>query len=170
MWQILLITVFVKLNNPDENSHFYKFYLVGILRNYSNRELATRQLDVVIETARASSRVPQRQPAPRGARRISRQVHGEIVEGYESGLAVIDLARKYNISKTTVIGHLNRDAVTRRPRSMSTEQIDQAQAMYIRGLSLANIGGQLGFDSTTVLKELRKRNVRTRDTHGRERD
>ena len=53
---------------------------------------------------------------------------------------------------------------------MSAEQIDQAQAMYANGLSLAKIGKRLGFDSTTVLKELRKRNVRTRDTHGRERD
>lgn len=146
---------------------------MGILRNYSNRELATRQLDVVIEAARASNRDPRRRTTPRvtaGTKKLTRKLHDEIVVGYERGLAVIDLARKYNISKTTVIGHLNREAVIRRPRSMNVEQIDEAQAMYAGGLSLAKIGRQLGFDSTTVLKELRKRSVRTRDTHGRERD
>ena len=146
---------------------------MGLLRNYSNRELATRQLDVLIETARASKRGPRRLTTPRaatGAKKLTRKQHDEIVEGYKNGLVVIDLSRTYNISKTTVIAHLNRDAIIRRPRSMSAEQIDQAQAMYANGLSLAKIGKRLGFDSTTVLKELRKRNVRTRDTHGRERD
>ena len=111
-----------------------------------------------------------RQRGATGAKKLTRKLHNEIVEGYKNGLVVIDLARKYNISKTTVIDHLNRDAVARRPRSMSAEQIDKAQATYASGLSLAKTGKRLGFDSTTVLKELRKRNVRTRDTHGRERD
>lgn len=48
-------------------------------------------------------------------------------------------------------------------------QIDEAVQDYAVGQSLDEIGSRLGFDSTTVLKELRLRGVQTRDTHGRER-
>ena len=52
---------------------------------------------------------------------------------------------------------------------MSEMQIDEAVQDYAAGQSLEKIGNRLGFDSTTVLKELRLRNVPTGDTRGRER-
>jgi hypothetical protein len=52
---------------------------------------------------------------------------------------------------------------------MSMAQIDEALQDYVACQSLEKIGKRLGFDSTTVLKELRLRGVQTRDTHGRER-
>jgi hypothetical protein len=59
--------------------------------------------------------------------------------------------------------------VSKRTRSMSAAQIDEAVQDYAAGQSLEKIGNRLGFDSTTVLKELRLRGVQMRDTHGRER-
>jgi hypothetical protein len=52
---------------------------------------------------------------------------------------------------------------------MSEAQIDEAVQDYATGQSLEKIGNRLGFDPTTVLKELRLRGVKIRDTHGRER-
>ncbi len=79
-------------------------------------------------------------------------------------------------SDGTISGHLDRAGVRRRPRSLSEAQIDEAVELYESGLSLEKksglslekIGNRLGFDSTTVLKELRLRGVRMRDTHGRQ--
>jgi len=50
---------------------------------------------------------------------------------------------------------------------MSGVQVDETVQDYAAGQSLEMIGKRLGFDSTTVLKELRLRGVQTRDTHGR---
>lgn len=79
------------------------------------------------------------------------------------------MAKEFKINRVTVSKHLERAGVTKRPRSMNYEQIDAAVQDYAAGQSLEKIGTRLGFDSTTVLKELRLRGVRMRDSHGRER-
>lgn len=84
-------------------------------------------------------------------------------------MPVHELAKKYGVHRATISGHLDRAGVTKRPRSMSQAQIDEAVRGYTAGQSLEKIGKRLGFDSTTVLKELRLRGVQMRDTHGRER-
>jgi len=48
-------------------------------------------------------------------------------------------------------------------------QIDEAVQDYGAGQSLKKIGNGLGFDSTTVLRELRRCGVKMRVAHGRER-
>jgi len=51
---------------------------------------------------------------------------------------------------------------------MSSAQIEEAVQISSPAKSLEKIGKRLGFDSTTMLKELRLREVQMRDTHGRE--
>ncbi len=84
-------------------------------------------------------------------------------------MAIHEIAKEFKIHRVTVSKHLERAGVTKRPRSMSADQIDEAVQDYAAGQSLEKIGNRLGFDSTTVLKELRLRGVETRDTHGRSR-
>lgn len=84
-------------------------------------------------------------------------------------MAIHEIAKEFKINRVTVSKHLERAGVTKRPRSMSQVQIDEAVQYYAAGQSLEKIGNRLGFDSTTVLKELRLRGVQMRDTHGRER-
>lgn len=84
-------------------------------------------------------------------------------------MAIHEIAKEFKINRVTVSKHLERAGVSKRPRSMSSVQIDEAVQDYAAGQSLERIGNRLGFDSTTVLKELRLRGVRMRDTHGRER-
>ena len=84
-------------------------------------------------------------------------------------MAIHEIAKEFKINRVTVSKHLERAGVSKRPRSMNNEQIDAAVQDYAAGQSLDMIGKHLGFDSTTVLKELRVRGVQTRDSHGRER-
>jgi len=92
-----------------------------------------------------------------------------LVAAYAGGMAIHEIAKEFKINRVTVSKHLERAGVPKRPRSMNNAQIDEAVQCYADGQSLDMIGNRLGFDSTTVLKELRLRGVRMRDTHGRER-
>lgn len=84
-------------------------------------------------------------------------------------MAIHEIAKEFKIHRATVSQHLDRAGVSKRQPSMSEAQIDEAVQDYAAGQSLDKIGNRLGFDSTTVLKELRLRGVKMRDTHDRER-
>lgn len=144
---------------------------MGLLRTYCNRNETVRQLDALVAEARASTGrpVPTRPAAPRGHRKLSARTKQEIVDRYEAGERVVDIAKALSLHKVTVIDHLDRANVERRPRSMSETQIDDAVRLYASGLSLASIGTQLGFNASTVRSMILRRGVKTRDSHGRER-
>ena len=144
--------------------------MVGVLRNYCNRERQTSDLCCLIDealssTPRLRSRAPAASPGPK---KLSSSIVSNVISDYSDGVPVHELAKKYGVHRATISGHLDRAGVSRRPRSLTEAQIDEAVELYESGLSLERIGKRLGFDSTTVLKELRLRGVRTRDTHGRQ--
>ena len=145
--------------------------MVGVLRNYCNRERQTSDLCCLIDealssTPRLRSRAPAASPGPK---KLSSSIVSNVISDYSDGTPIHELAKKYGVHRATISGHLDRAGVSRRQRSMSQAQIDEAIQDYAVGQSLEKIGKRLGFDSTTVLKELRLRGVRMRDTHGRER-
>lgn len=92
-----------------------------------------------------------------------------VMTSEEDTLNTVTRTKGEPLALVAVSGHLDRAEVRKRPRSMSMAQIDEALQDYVACQSLEKIGKRLGFDSTTVLKELRLRGVQTRDTHGRER-
>lgn len=92
-----------------------------------------------------------------------------IVDRYRSGERVIDIAQALSVDKVTVIEHLNRAEVERRPRGMSEGQVDEAVRLYASGLSLARVGERLGFSARTIRTMILRRGIKTRDPHGRER-
>ena len=145
--------------------------MVGLLRSYCNQNETARQIDVLVAEAQASaSQIPRsRRSSPRGHRKLPARTRQEIVDKYQAGERVVDIARALSINKVTVIDHLNRADVERRPLGMSDTQIDEAVQLYASGLSLARIGERLGFSARTIQSRLRERGVRFRDTHGRER-
>ena len=65
---------------------------------------------------------------------------------------------------------LLRDAgITIRNQGLSDDQITKAAQLYDSGLSLAKIGATFNVDHGTVWRQLKKRGVIMRDTHGRDR-
>ena len=145
--------------------------MVGVLRNYCNRERQTSDLCSLMDqalsaTPRLRSRTSGASPRPK---KLSSSVVSKLVLAYLEGMAIHEIAKEFKINRATVSKHLERAGVSKRPRSMSEVQIDEAAQDYAAGQSLEKIGNRLGFDSTTVLKELRLQGVKMRDTHGRER-
>lgn len=56
-----------------------------------------------------------------------------------------------------------------RRRPLAKAMIDEMTTLYQSGFSLAEVGGQLGFNASTVQRHLRVRGHPLRDSHGRER-
>ena len=80
-----------------------------------------------------------------------------------------DLAHQFGVHPTTVSATLRREGVELRKRGLDAGQIDEAVNLYAAGNSLARIGDHFGVDHGTVWRQLRKRGVKMRDTHGRPR-
>ena len=93
----------------------------------------------------------------------------QLVERYQSGVTVYELAEAFCCNRTTVSKVLKRLGVTLRMKPLTTEQIDEAVTLYEQGLSLARVGEQIGASARTIQLRLRERGIAMRDTHGRKR-
>jgi DNA-directed RNA polymerase specialized sigma24 family protein len=100
-------------------------------------------------------------------KRLSEEQVQQLVEGYETGATVYQLARQFGIARQTVSKVLKAQGVTMRMQGLTPEQIDEAVRLYEVGWSLARIGAKLRVDAGTVHARLRECGVRMRDTHGR---
>ncbi|UOT06793.1 helix-turn-helix domain-containing protein [Rhodococcus opacus] len=92
----------------------------------------------------------------------------QLVERYQAGALIKELAREFGINRQTVSKLLARAGVPLRPRGLSPSQVAEAARLYETGWSLFRIGEQLRVDHTTVRRQLLKRGVQMRDSHGRE--
>jgi DNA-directed RNA polymerase specialized sigma24 family protein len=92
-----------------------------------------------------------------------------LVEAYQAGATVYELAERFKIHRQTVSKHLHREGVKMRRRGLDDQQVVDATALYERGWSLARIGRKLEVQTGTVWMALRSRGVTMRDTHGKER-
>ena len=93
----------------------------------------------------------------------------KLVEGYESGATVCELAKEFRCSRQTVSERLKKAGVTMRHQSPTPEVVDAMVRLYLSEPSLVEVGKQLGFCANTVASCLRKRGIQVRDTHGRSR-
>ncbi|MCS4275148.1 lambda repressor-like predicted transcriptional regulator [Mycetocola sp. BIGb0189] len=88
---------------------------------------------------------------------------------YQAGQTLKATAAKHGIHRVTVGQVLDRTGTAKRPKGMSPGQVDMTARLYDSGLSLADVGAQLGFDAVTIRTMLLQRGVKTRDSHGRRR-
>jgi hypothetical protein len=102
-------------------------------------------------------------------RRLRPEQVKQLVVGYKTGLTVYQLAEQFRINRGTVSKLLEREGVPRRGRPLSAAQVQKATKLYAAGMSLVNVGKQLGCDGSTAHLALRKAGVRMRDCQGRER-
>jgi predicted ArsR family transcriptional regulator len=79
-----------------------------------------------------------------------------LAERYLAGESVPALAASFGIHRTTVLEHLERRGVQRRPkrRKLSDAQVIEATRAYAEGASLKELGAQLGVSAETVRNEL----------------
>jgi len=70
-----------------------------------------------------------------------------LIADYEAGARVCELAKVYDLHRTTVAGHVARAGKTR--PDMTEAQVDEAVLLYGRGWTLHNVSQHLGWPSSS---------------------
>jgi hypothetical protein len=91
-----------------------------------------------------------------------------LIAAYEGGNSVAQPVARFNVNRTTVLAHLDRNSVPRRQTGpkLSAEDVARAAGLYRDGLSLAAIGQRLRVNASTVGKALRRAEVQIRPRRG----
>jgi DNA-binding CsgD family transcriptional regulator len=127
-------------------------------------------LEVGAETPQSQDdREDQRVRLRQRQRRLTEANVAELAARYGSGATVYELAAEFGCHRTTVAAQLKRLGIAMRLRTPTTDVIDSMVRLYASGLSHLEVGKQLGYSANTVRNHLRERQVKARDTHGRER-
>lgn len=146
--------------------------MVGVLRSYCNHNLATRQVNELVEKAHAST------PTDRSGRRVPGKAHPklasdqvkQLVAFYKQGDSIYELSRRFGIHRGTVKDHLRRAGIAIRPGNqakLSDDDKDEIAKLYAAGLSINKLALQFGVTDNPVHNALRERGVRMRDARGR---
>ena len=100
--------------------------------------------------------------------RLTPEEHADLLLMYTEGASVLALAKRYNVHRTTVMAHLERERIPRRPctRRLSEEDVQQAARHYAAGESLVTVGRRYGVTARTVATEFRKAGVEIRARRG----
>lgn len=100
----------------------------------------------------------------RDQRRLDPDQILNLVAEYFQGRSVAQLSRSWKIHRTTVMDHLKRNDIPRRPakRKMTDTQVEQAAERYRAGESLAKLGTRYDVDPQTISRELKKIGVQIR--------
>ena len=78
------------------------------------------------------------------------------------------IVERFGIHRTTVLAHLERHGVPRRPetRKLSEQQIADAAQLYESGLSTVKVGAIYGVDAETIRKAFIRADVKLRARRG----
>src|ERR1039458_4146483 len=85
-------------------------------------------------------------------RRLGRADVEQLIAAYEEGNSVAQLVARFNVNRTTVLAHLDRNSVPRRQTApkLSAKDVARAADLYRDELSLAAIGHRFGVNASTV--------------------
>lgn len=139
--------------------------MVVLLALLSNSGLSSnigvrRDSSVTLDKRRESAEPVERQ---RQVRLTVAQVD-ELAAAYQAGSSVRELVERFGVHRTTVLDHLKRRGVPRRPavRKLTDEQVQEAAEFYRVGNSLVTTGKKFGVDGATVAREFERAGVTTR--------
>jgi len=101
-------------------------------------------------------------------RRLSPADIDDLVDAYQAGATISQLAVEFGIHRTTVAGHLDRSGVPRHSEQTAwdDEILKQAAELYATGLSLADVADKFGIDPQTVANRFRRAGVAVRPRRG----
>ena len=128
--------------------------LLGRVSN--GRKVAQEAPVTVFEDARG----PNVRVVRQAQRRLSPAELEALIAEYEAGARVCELAKVYDLHRTTVAKHVARAGKTR--PVMTQEQIDEAVVLYRDGWTLHSIGQRLGVADQTIRRALVERAVTIR--------
>ena len=102
-------------------------------------------------------------------RRLTEAQVSEMAVRYQEGATVYELATEFGCHRTTIAERLKKAGTVMRGHSPTPRDVDSMVCLYTNGLSLQEVGKQLGFCANTVRNCLRERQIRARDEHCRDR-
>lgn len=170
MWEVSLYQA-ASRNFPRTDADVPDTALVGVLRNCCNQDLASRQVNELVDTARASS------PTDRSGRRVTGKANPELASDqveqliafYQQGDSLLQFSRRFGIHRGTVKEHLRRAGVAIRPGNvakLSDEDKNEIARLYKAALSIHKLALRFGVTDNPVHSALKERGVRMRDPHG----
>jgi hypothetical protein len=115
------------------------------------------------ETGQLSN--PSRRPVQR---RLTDPEIDELVNAYQAGRTLADLACALGIDRRTVAAHLQARGIERRinRRKMTDDEVSQAARHYRAGDVLATIASTFNVDAATIRRELHRIGVTIRPRRG----
>lgn len=136
-------------------------------RPYSHSEPLAKAIELLLiklPDAKTPSR-PPRKPLPARVRKLLASEVAEMIDRYQQGATVGELAKQYGIDRETVRRAVRSAGLPAHPRGLTAEQIDEAVRLYVAGQSLARIGDRYGATASTVRRRLIERGVTMRPTN-----
>lgn len=134
-----------------------------LLQSYCNRVEATLRIQKLLVRAgkNAVSRParPQLESGKTAPKKLSAATNDAIIAAYEGGARVADLARQFGVHKWTINNRLTLAGIARNPHSMNEEQIQEAIALRLEGLSFNRLAKRLPFSPNTIKTAIRARGV-----------
>lgn len=115
---------------------------------------------------RKSASPAQPKPARNIQRRLPRHTIDHLVHAYRDGATTLELAVRYDISKTAVLNLLTREGVARRHQPLTDADVDHLERLYLAGHSLASCSRLTGTPASTIKDALHKRGTPMRPTGG----
>jgi DNA invertase Pin-like site-specific DNA recombinase len=96
-------------------------------------------------------------------RKLSPDDVKELCVLYEAGESMLQLAKKFECHRHTVMRLLKKSGVEIRPQKLMTpELVAQAAALYANNHSLEEVGRLLGLEASTIGKALKRAGVQLR--------
>lgn len=112
--------------------------------------------------------IPHRVRELQQQHRLSDERVHELVARYEAGQSVRLLAVEFGIHRETVLEHLKRAGVSRRPnvRKLTDEQVTCAVGLYATNLSLVKVAAHFDVNAATIRREFVRTGVALRPRRG----
>lgn len=106
---------------------------------------------------------------PKRALQLTPVQVGCLVQRYNAGATVYELAPEFGIGRQTVSKYLKAAGVQFRLSSLTEAEVEEVIWLYGTGLSLAKVGERVGREASLIHLTLRREGITCRDSHGRER-
>jgi DNA-binding transcriptional ArsR family regulator len=141
---------------------------VALLKAISHPTVPVRRLLELAQTWPES--LPDDVPAPvkcRTAKQLRLDELDRLVQGYQSGATVYELAKRFGIHRATVGSHLRARGIDTTPSGLRPEDIPVTAELYRAGWSLQRIAERFDTTDMTVRARLLEVGVRMRGAHER---
>ena len=91
-----------------------------------------------------------------------------LLQDYVAGQSVGQLTKRYQLHRTTVLEHLERGGLQRRPnvRKLTDAQVQCAAKLYASGSSLVSVAEHFGVNARTISREFEEAGVPVRARRG----